>query len=70
MIKEIKNAIENKKLFDWIANNYWRLTKEELKRLCLELEYVRDSEVRGIGNSDEALIEALEDSFEFSDDEL
>lgn len=61
MIREIKNAIENKKLFDWIANNYWRLSKEELKRICLELEYLR-----GTDNS-ETLIEALEDSFEFED---
>ena len=40
MKDEIMKAIEENKLYDFIANNYWNMTKEELKDVILELAWV------------------------------
>ena len=37
--EELIQAIEEDCLYDWIASNYWKLSKEELKDIILELDY-------------------------------
>lgn len=37
MKEEIMKAIQKNELYDFIANNYWNMSKEELKDVCLEL---------------------------------
>ena len=37
MKDEIMKAIEENRLYDFIANNYWNISKEELKDVILEL---------------------------------
>ena len=36
--KEIIKAIENDSIFDFIANNYWKMDKFDLR--CILLEYI------------------------------
>ena len=40
MKDEIMKAIEENRLYDFIANNYWRMSKDELKDVILELAWV------------------------------
>lgn len=44
MNKEILEACKQNKLYDYIANNYWKMTKEELKDVCLEAIYTADND--------------------------
>lgn len=37
--KRILQAIEEGNLFDFIANNYWQMSKEELASVCKEALY-------------------------------
>lgn len=39
MRKEVIENMEQDTSYDFIANNYWKLSKEELKDICLELTY-------------------------------
>lgn len=45
MLKEVIKAIRNDEGYDYIANNYTRFTKEELKDIILECLYVIDDNV-------------------------
>lgn len=40
MKDEVMKAIEENRLYDFIANNYWKMSKEELKDVILELAWV------------------------------
>ena len=40
MKKEIIQAIKEDKLYDFIANNYYKISKEETRDLLLELIYM------------------------------
>lgn len=42
MKDEVMKAIEENKLYDFIANNYWNMDKAELKDIILELIWVYD----------------------------
>lgn len=42
MKEEIMKAIEEKRLYDFIANNYWQMSKEELKDVLLEVIWCND----------------------------
>ena len=41
VIKEMKNG---KGLYDLIANNYYKLSKEDLKEICLNAVYIADND--------------------------
>lgn len=38
-MKEIIKGIEEKGVFDFVANNYWILSKEDLRDIVKELSY-------------------------------
>ena len=38
--KELKSALQNGQLFDYIANNGWRLTRDELVEIIKEYSWV------------------------------
>lgn len=40
MEKEIIQAIKEDRLYDFIANNYWRMEKEIVRDLLLEIYYI------------------------------
>ena len=40
MEKEILKAIEEDWLYDFVANNYYKMSKEELRDLILEIYYI------------------------------
>lgn len=40
MKDEIMKAIEENTIYDFIANNYWQMSKEELKDVLLEAIWV------------------------------
>ena len=42
MKDEIMKAIEENRLYDFIANNYWRMSKDELKDVLLEVIWSND----------------------------
>ena len=44
MEEEILKACKDGTLCDFIANNYWRMTKEELKDVCLEAICLADND--------------------------
>ena len=37
--QEIIDAVKNDTLYDFIANNYWKLGSESMKQLILEIVY-------------------------------
>lgn len=39
MKKELLEAIENDMVYDYVANNYWRLSKQELAYIVKELAF-------------------------------
>ena len=38
-LKEIKKAVANNEFYDWITTNYYKLDKEQLKEIILNLDY-------------------------------
>lgn len=38
--KEIIQAIKDNHLYDYISNNYWKMSKEHLRDLILEITYM------------------------------
>lgn len=44
MKDELLKACEENKLYDFIANNYWKMTNEELKDVCLEAIYIAEDD--------------------------
>ena len=54
--KELLKACKDGTLYDFIANNYWQMTNDELKDVCLEAIY--------IANNDEEIANGLEDRWE------
>ena len=38
--KEIIQAIKDNNLYDYISNNYWKMSKEHLRDLILEITYM------------------------------
>lgn len=46
--KQYIEALEDGKGYDFIANNYWEFSKEELKDIILELTYaIKQTDSRG-----------------------
>lgn len=39
LLQELKESANNGEVYDFIANHYWELTKDELKDLFLEYAY-------------------------------
>ena len=39
MKKELLEAIKNDMVYDYVANNYWRLSKQELAYIAKELAF-------------------------------
>ena len=45
-IDKIKNSDKKlNKAYDYIAKNYWKMSKEELKTICLEIIYEVDKSI-------------------------
>lgn len=59
MEKEIIQAIKEDRLYDFIANNYWRIEREMLRDLILEIYYVLlyDTEIEIDADVDEVFKE-------------
>lgn len=38
-LKDIIKGIEKEGIFDFVANNYWKLSKEDLRDIAKELSY-------------------------------
>lgn len=39
MNDELKEAIKNNNVFDYVSNNYWKMNKEELRDIIKEYSY-------------------------------
>ena len=66
--EEMIEAIENDTFYDFISNNYYRFTKDELATIIKEFEYTRyEVEKRGY-EFVPRLIENLEDFFKDDED--
>ena len=37
--QELVQAVKNREFYNYIANNYSNMTRDELKDICLELDY-------------------------------
>lgn len=51
-MKELRESLKNGSFYDYIANNYYSMTKDQLKELILNLDWVAtecmdDDEVKG-----------------------
>lgn len=68
--EEMIESIENDTFYDFIANNYYRFTKDELATIIKEFEYTRYRTEKFSGCVDfrEELIENLEENFEDEED--
>jgi hypothetical protein len=73
---ETIKAIKDGKLFDFLANHYWEMSKDELGTIAKELAYALSSLEENAGYSlpilddaKESLINELEDSLHDEDDE-
>lgn len=53
MIEEIIKSFRNGVGYDYVSNNYWDMTKEELAQIALEAIYVADD--------DDAIADELEE---------
>lgn len=42
-LEKIVNAIKQDRLYDYIANNYWNISKDDLKDIALELIVSRNN---------------------------
>ena len=61
-LKEVGGAIEQNKLYDWIAENYTRLTQTQLKELILNLDFAIYTEAPGKEiNIEYKMLEELEE---------
>lgn len=43
--KLIKKALRKRTLYDFVAENYWNMTKEQLKELILNLDWVATADL-------------------------
>ena len=43
-LEKIVNTIKQGRLYDYLANNYWNMSKEDLKDIALELIASRNNE--------------------------
>lgn len=50
MEEEILKACEDGTLYDFIANNYWKMTTDQLKNVCLEAVYIANND-KAIGDN-------------------
>lgn len=39
LIQGLLKAIDEKKVYDWLSDNYWKLSKDELATISKELAY-------------------------------
>lgn len=46
LLEQLKEAVSNHNIYDFIANNYWQMSKEELKDIILELDFAIYSVVK------------------------
>ena len=46
LLEQLKEAVSNHNIYDFIANNYWKMSKEELKDIILELDFTIYSVVK------------------------
>lgn len=63
--KEFIEALHTGRLYDFVAEHYWEMTKEELKELVLNLEWVATTDLT---NSEvEEFYKSLEEELENRD---
>ena len=60
MKKEVLKACKDNNLYAFIASNYWNMSKEELKDICLELDYALYKN----GHKDDVIVDDLKDRWE------
>lgn len=70
--EEIIKAIRNDKLYDFIANNFYKMDKEQLRDIILELYYmIRYDYVYGNDNDEkilnENIVECLKENREWEE---
>lgn len=73
MEKEIIQAIKEDRLYDFIANNYWRIKPEMLKDLILEIYYIFRYETdldieENFKEINENIIECLKENRDWEED--
>jgi len=39
LLKEMKQAVKEDKFFDFISDNYYRMEKEDLKQIIMEMDW-------------------------------
>lgn len=72
--KQYIEALEDGKGYDFIANNYWEFSKEELKDIILELTYaIKQTDSRGEWDSSWDVMlsasEELQERWSFDDED-
>lgn len=54
LLQEISEAVEYGDFYEWVANNYYKLDKEQLKEIILNLDYAihteREEDLKRIEN--------------------
>ena len=65
-MNSLKAAIRENKAYDWIANNYYKLSKEDLKDVALEIIYMYYdiTMTEPTSEGQEQCIESLEERFD------
>lgn len=66
LMNSLKAAIRENKAYDWIANNYYRLSKGDLKDVALEIIYMYYdiTMTEPTSEEQEKCIESLEERFD------
>lgn len=72
MEKEILKAIEEDWLYDFVANNYYKMSKEELRDLILEIYYIFKYETsleiqEHFKTTNEKIIESLKENRDWNE---
>lgn len=70
MEKEILKAIKEDRLYDFIANNYWRISHETLRDLILEIYYILRYEQTEISHGEDLcarIVESLKENKEWEE---
>lgn len=64
LLDKMRTAIKDNKFFDFIANNYYQMDKEDLKQIIMEMDwfiYTENSRIQR--EAEQYVLEALEDEY-------
>lgn len=61
LVNELMESIENGGLYDYIANNYYKMSKEQLKEIILELDYAIYNRVSNYQDFEKQAIEEMKE---------